>query len=277
MTTADKPYHHSAARRFATSAVGEDRARTLASRKNLTEARLARRFTRSGREMAGRIESLRDIHRGERCVIMGNGPSLNRTDLGLLKNEVTFGLNRIYLMFETLGFSTTYLAVVNRHVVEQCHAEIAALPMPLFTTQKNADLLSRTKPPAITLRDVTGPYFGRELPLGIWQGATVTYVAMQVAYFMGFTEVVLVGVDHNFASKGPAHQLVESAGDDPNHFDPNYFGKGFKWQLPDLETSEIAYALARDTYEADGRRIVDATVGGKLQVFDKVDLAEALK
>jgi hypothetical protein len=88
---------------------------------------------------------------------------------------------------------------------------------------------------------------------------------------MGFTEAILIGVDHNFATKGPANATVTSQGDDPNHFVPNYFGKGFRWQLPDLEGSERAYRMAKAAYEADGRKIVDATVGGKLTIFPKVE------
>ncbi len=61
-----------------------------------------------------------------------------------------------------------------------------------------------------------------------------------------------------------------------NHFDPNYFGPGFKWQLPDLQTSEIAYALAKKNYETAGREIVDCTVGGALNVFRKSHLREEL-
>ncbi len=64
---------------------------------------------------------------------------------------------------------------------------------------------------------------------------------------------------------------MTSEGDDPNHFHPGYFGKGFRWQLPDLDTSEVAYAMARQAYEKDGRRIVDATIGGKLTIFPKVN------
>jgi hypothetical protein len=64
---------------------------------------------------------------------------------------------------------------------------------------------------------------------------------------------------------------VVSEGEDPNHFDPRYFGKGFRWQLPDLETSEIAYRMARRAYEQAGRRVLDATIGGKLTVFPKVE------
>jgi len=88
---------------------------------------------------------------------------------------------------------------------------------------------------------------------------------------MGFSEVILIGVDHNFATKGKPNTTITSEGDDPNHFDPKYFGKGFRWQLPDLETSEIAYRMARNAFEADGRKVVDATVGGKLTVFPKVE------
>jgi hypothetical protein len=87
---------------------------------------------------------------------------------------------------------------------------------------------------------------------------------------MGFQEVILVGVDHNFVTRGPANSAVISEGDDPNHFSPDYFGKGFKWQLPDLEGSERAYRRAKEAYEQADRRVVDATVGGKLTVFPKI-------
>ncbi len=85
-----------------------------------------------------------------------------------------------------------------------------------------------------------------------------------------FRKLILIGVDHNFVTQGPANQAVVSKGDDPNHFSPNYFGAGFKWQLPDLDGSERAYRLARDAYEKSGRQVLDATVGGNLTIFPKV-------
>jgi hypothetical protein len=88
---------------------------------------------------------------------------------------------------------------------------------------------------------------------------------------MGFSQAILVGVDHNFVTKGTANQAIISQGDDPNHFAPNYFGKGFKWQLPDLAGSERAYILAREAYSQAGRQVVDATVGGKLTIFPKIN------
>jgi hypothetical protein len=91
---------------------------------------------------------------------------------------------------------------------------------------------------------------------------------------MGFETVILVGVDHNFVSQGRPNTTVISQGDDPDHFHSGYFGKGIRWQLPDLETSERAYRMARRVYENAGRRVLDATVGGKLTVFPKVNYDE---
>ncbi len=66
------------------------------------------------------LAQLKDIHAGKRAFIIGNGPSLKQTDLSRLRNEFTFGLNRIYLMFPELGFHTTYFVTVNDLVIEQC-------------------------------------------------------------------------------------------------------------------------------------------------------------
>jgi len=69
----------------------------------------------------------------------------------------------------------------------------------------------------------------------------------------------------------PPNTTGQAEGDDPNHFSAAYFGKGFRWQLPDLETSEMGYRMARQAYEKAGRRVLDATIGGKLDIFEKVD------
>ena len=78
-------------------------------------------------------------------------------------------------------------------------------------------------------------------------------------------------MDHNLRHQGQAQHHRHLHGDDPNHFSAGYFGKGFRWQLPDLETSEIGYTMARKAYRKAGREVLDATVGGKLTIFPKVD------
>lgn len=228
------------------------------------------------RESIRRLRALKDAHRGKRVFIIGNGPSLRNTDLTRLRDEFTFGLNRIYLMFPELGFSTSYLVSINDLMIEQCAQEMAALSLPRFFAWRSrrhfqAPGLSLDHMPTFIYTSYTGPRFSTDVTGRVWEGATVTNVALQLAYHMGFTQVILIGVDHSFASKGEANKTVVSDGDDPNHFSPHYFGKGFRWQLPDLETSEIGYALARKAFEKAGRQVLDATVGGKLTIFPKVD------
>lgn len=220
-----------------------------------------------------RMRPYHNCHAGQRCFIIGNGPSLNQMDLSPLKHEITFGMNRIYILFEKLGWQTTYFACVNPTVVDQYGRDIEQLPMPKFIGWHARNMMRFTESTILLAPDIKRPYFSPNPVHTLWEGATVTYAAMQIAYYMGFSEVILIGVDHNFVDKGDPHKLVVTESHDANHFDPNYFGKGVRWNLPDLETSEIAYTLARDHYAANGRRILDATVGGKLQVFPKVDFA----
>jgi hypothetical protein len=229
------------------------------------------------RESMRRLAAFKDIHKGRRAFIIGNGPSLRQTDLGKLRNEYTFGMNRIYILFPELGFQTTYFVSINDLVIEQFVRDIAALPMPKFLSWRSHRFFTPATynlTPATTnfvYTTYTSPRFARNVTGRVWEGATVTNVALQLAFHMGFQQVILIGVDHNFASKGDANKTVVSQGDDLNHFTPNYFGKGAKWQLPDLDTSEIGYTLARQAYRKAGREVLDATVGGKLTIFPKVD------
>jgi predicted acylesterase/phospholipase RssA len=228
------------------------------------------------REHAKRLSGFKNRHRGKRAIIIGNGPSLLKTNLKLLKNEVTFGLNRIYLLFKKLGFQPTYYVAVNGHVIEQCAGDIKKISSTKFIRWEHNKLFKGIAD-TVFIRSRATPGFYKNPPKdGLWEGGTVTYAAMQLAFYMGFDEIVLVGVDHSFKAKGAPNELVVSKGDDPDHFDPAYFGKGFRWQLPDLETSERAYRLAKKAFEADGRRIADATVNGKLNIFPKARLEDIL-
>lgn len=225
------------------------------------------------RSNAALMRQFKHRHKNERCFILGNGPSLNKTDLSLLKDEFTFGLNRIYLLFPQLNFTTTYLVSTNPHVIEQFADDIAALPMPKFVAWEGRKFLPQRPDTIFFHKHPRDLKFSKNPAFGVWEGATVTYVAMQLAYYMGFQKVILIGVDHSFKTQGPAHKLVVSENDDPNHFSGSYFGRGVRWQLPDLDTSEIAYTLAKEAYRRAGREIVDATIEGKLEVFPKVDYA----
>ena len=223
------------------------------------------------RESRRKLAALKDSHKGERCFVIGNGPSLKNTDLSKLSNDFTIGMNRIFLAADELGFKPDILVCVNDLVVEQSVEEFNNLKMPKFFSWRARKWLKMDPYTHFLYTTYTSPRFATDIGGRVWEGATVTNVCLQLAYHLGFSEVILIGVDHSFATKGTPNTTIQSEGDDPNHFSAAYFGKDFRWQLPDLETSELAYRMARKAYEADGRRILDATVGGKLDIFEKVE------
>jgi hypothetical protein len=215
-----------------------------------------------------------NLHIGKRCFILGNGPSLAKMDLTKIDNEYTFGLNRIYLLFGEFSFRPTYYVAINELVIKQYSEEIRRLEMPKFLNWRYKKLFNPKDKSntyinlKLSLRD----NFQNNMTKPIYSGGTVTYAALQIAYWMGFQEVILIGVDHNFVSKGEPNKTEVRKNDvDQDHFHPDYFPKGSKWHLPDLRRSELAYAIARREFEGDGRKILDATIDGKLTVFPKVN------
>jgi tetratricopeptide (TPR) repeat protein len=217
------------------------------------------------------IRDLKNEFQGQRCFIIGNGPSLRRTDMSLLKNEYTIGLNRIYLNYENMGFEPTFHCVVNPCVIEQFARDIDVVQSIKFIRGESKRFI-KNRWNTFFMESYGVHDFNTDLEDLHWcEGWTVTYCAMQVAFYLGFHTVILIGVDHNFPDSGDPNKLVTADGSDQNHFHPDYFGKGVKWHYPDLERSEKSYAVAKAVYEKNGRRILDATIGGKLTVFPKVD------
>jgi len=233
---------------------------------------------RSSANKAG-LEKYRGVYPGKRCFVMGNGPSLARMDLSALEHEITFGLNRIYLLFDKIPFEPTYYVCTNELVLEQFFAEISSLAMPKFLNWNRRQLFDTAGQSTCFVRTFLGlvDQFSLDITKGVYSGGTVTYVAIQLAFFMGFSEVVLIGLDHRFSDSGtPNKTEIRSVEKDPNHFHPDYFPKGSRWQLPDLRRSEIAYQKAREVFEVRGKKILDATVGGACPVFEKADFGSLL-
>lgn len=218
-----------------------------------------------------RLELLRDRHRGERVVIVANGPSLNAMDLSLLARETVIGLNKIFLGLDRFGFYPRYHVAVNRQVLEQSVAEIQALNCVKFVSDRAGALIPESGLVYKINTTAAPARFCHDIALGVHEGWTVTYAALQIAWYLGFAEVVLVGLDHRFSFTGAPNQLMTLDGPDPNHFSPDYFGQGQDWNNPDLKRSEESFSIARAEFEADGRRILDATVDGACTIFDKVD------
>lgn len=223
-----------------------------------------------------KLRMWKDRHQGGKAVILCNGPSLNNVDFDSLTGTFTFGLNKVNLLFDRTGFRPSCVTAVNRLVIEQNAEFFNGTELPLFLNSAGMKHVL-PRPNVAFLHSTTIQKFSRDVSMSIYESHTVTFVALQIAFHMGFREVALVGADHNFATKGPANMVAVSAEKDESHFDPRYFSGGQKWELPDLFQSEVGYTMARETYAAFGGRVVNCTHGGKLEVFDRVALTSFLE
>jgi hypothetical protein len=191
-------------------------------------------------------------------------------ELSFLKNEICIGLNKIFLGFRKFRFYPQYYVAVNQKVLEQSVDEINALTSVKFVSARCRNLFQQS---ALThIIDTSNPpdYFCKDIALGLEEGYTVTYAALQIAYYLGFTEIVIIGMDHRFHYSGEPNESKYLNGPDTNHFDASYFSNA-NWDNPDLANSELSYSIARENYEKAGRKIIDATVNGACTVFEKQD------
>ena len=228
------------------------------------------------RKYAPKLKQFKDKHKGEDCFIIGNGPSLKKMDLGLLADYHTFGQNKIFMIFEKHDLNLSYLVAVNPYVIEQSKKEFEEMYCPVFISHTAGHGVIDDKPHIHRLHTLNTWSFYEDIAQPICEGMTVTFVSLLIAYYMGFRRVFLVGCDHYFKQSGGSHEVQVYEGDDENHFHPDYF-KGQKWQLADVYGSEVSYHMANYHYLKDGRQIIDATVGGHLEVFPKIGFEEALK
>ena len=219
-----------------------------------------------------RFELLENRHVGSRCVLVANGPSLNRMDLSFLKHEYVIGLNKIYLGFKKFGFYPRYYVAVNAKVIEQSVSEIKQLNCVKLISDHGAHGLIPEDALTYHINTMSpAARFCHDITQGVHEGWTVTYAALQVAYFLGFKEVVLIGLDHRFKYSGEPNEAKILNGPDPNHFCEGYFGYGQHWDNPDMKNIEESYRIAQAEYEKDGRQIIDASVNGACDIFEKAD------
>lgn len=230
-------------------------------------------FSNKSKKNKEKLKKFKNIHEGERCFLICNGPSLKKTDLNLFKNEFSFGLNRIYLNYPNMDFEPNYIACINNLVLSQFAEDFANLKTPLFLNWNSRNKLTKNKYTHFIGKSFVMEEFSKDISKSIAPVGAVTYAALQIIYYMGFKEVIIVGMDHNFQFTGTPNESQQRKEDnDVNHFVPNYFPKGSKWETPDLASSEYYYNVAKKQFNNDNRTIYDATINGKCDIFLKKDL-----
>lgn len=243
-----------------------------------------RRLFRSTAVERRRWQFLRDKYAGQRVFLIGNGPSLNRTPLHLLRREHTMCFNRFNLMFERLAWRPTFYATTDDRVLMDIADEINRQILPAVDYAffpdlhpYNVDFTRRIEAREnVYWLQLDALSFSLDLPR-CGMNKTVTNVGLQILAFLGFREIYLIGVDCDYQTpvsvrQESARDWTGTADDDPNHFDPRYFGAGRRYHHPRMDETIEKYREGRDFFELHGVRVVNVGVGGKLEEFPRLEL-----
>ena len=231
------------------------------------------------RESKAAFKKNKNRYLGKKAVILCNGPSLNKVDFDYLKDSgvFTIGLNKINLLFENTDYRPNLILAVNKLVISQNQAFYNSTDIDLVLDSSSSKFIHKRKNVNFIHSLPFQLKFAGDISGSVCQGYTVTYVALQLAFHLGFEEVALVGCDHYFETQGSPNMTVISGEMDPNHFSSNYFKHGENWQLPDLLGSEIHYRMAKEYYEANNRVIWNCTEGGHLEIFNRKTIESFLE
>lgn len=257
-------------------------------------------LTRKSGDMA-RLEQLREAYAGQDVVILGNGPSLNSFDPEILKGKVSIGANGVYEKFAQWGCATDFILLED---VEQAErrgkafrnvSTIDGKPVMKLAALHTAHAIPRPWPEDLCffnaryVNDETyysdwGPHFSRDFSGIVWLGSTVTFIGLQLAWFLGAKRVFLAGVDFSYGELEkffPPGKLVVTEKNlkvvQKCHFSANYHKVGDVIGVPHSSYQIRAYELAKRVYEADGREIINISPGTKLDVFEQRDAASIMQ
>ncbi|MEG1836467.1 MAG: 6-hydroxymethylpterin diphosphokinase MptE-like protein [Synergistaceae bacterium] len=219
------------------------------------------------------LKKFKDIHLGDRCFIVGTGPSLNIEDLNLLCNEYTFSVNSIYKTFDKTEWRPTYYLVQDEDVYRFRETEqIASVPC---KARFYGDTLIRYAGNEhqiyypLNLLPMRDNYlnngFSDDAYLEVVDGCSVIYSAMQIAVYMGFKQIYLLGCDCDYGQP-ICHFMDES---NPKH----------PLLTPPPNMTEImnrSYLGAKKFADKSDVNIYNSTRGGKLDLFKRISLDSVL-
>lgn len=235
---------------------------------------------------------LKNIHKDEKCFVIGNGPSLNKQDLTLLQDEFTFVMNEFYLHKDFQIISPNYYCLIDDYYFKKENLfslkEIEKVTFPnkkitfffpalfkksirehhLFENNKKYYLAFKGRIintyPKVYL-DITKPISG---------GNFTSYACLFLARYMGFKKIYLVGFDHDWVTENGKeigchfYDQIREAEDIPQE-KLIYFSDQYKIRE--------SYSIIKDLFLKGGVEIFNATKGGYLDVFKRIDYNSLFK
>ncbi|MBD5550036.1 MAG: DUF115 domain-containing protein [Lachnospiraceae bacterium] len=220
------------------------------------------------------ILRLKKSEHKERCFIIACGPSLRASDLQILfeNKEKCLSMNGIFKIFSETDWRPDYYMVTDENAADMYKDAIIDMEVRCKIITDNCVQFWQTVDCAniykmhSTQEDFIDwlPAFSEDLEYAVTPGGTVTYSCIQLAVYLGFKEIYLLGVDCNF------HNLN---GKDKMYFTKDYINDtGYAVNHDGHEEVMImAYQSAKKYADSHGIKIYNATRGGMLEVFERVN------
>lgn len=227
------------------------------------------------------LKKYKGIHKGKRCFVVATGPSLRVEDLEMLKNEYSISMNSIYVSYKDTDWRPNYYVIQDQFVYEKIHQELHCREYDaMFIGSIIAD---RFKLPAgdnvnvfpldLLWQQIPNKSyhtkFSDDIYNCVYSGYNVAYSALQIAVYMGFSEIYLLGTDCNYL------QDKKYFAEDKNRGREGYFTK--KFYAANTDKFILAYEVAKEFADTHGIKIYNATRGGLLEIFPRVNLDEVVK
>ena len=237
-------------------------------------------------EKIGQLAALKNSRINDRCFILCTGPSLEEQNLQPLENEFTIGLNLLYKGDKNLGFSPSILVIEDSNILINCRKEIGRLKNRVLFLPSYAKNIFPPKPAFYYLNWIKDdksnhdfPFFSTDASRRIWSSGSAAYMALQIAFYLGFAKVYFLGLDFEYITPPSARidrgEIIYTE-KDPNHYPPASFETGRIWTEPDPVAQLTAFEKAAYVFERNGREIINCSARSKLDLLPRMELVEVL-
>lgn len=224
-----------------------------------------------------KLKKLKGTKNGKACFIIGNGPSLCPEDLeeiGKMGFE-SFAANKIYKIFESTSWRPTYYAVVDWKGIDEEDASTMQIPHMFFSdyywrkhniTNPNSYVFYGNR---LTDSKLSSFRFSDDITKQIYVKGSVTYTNFQIAMYMGYSTIYLIGMDNSYAYvMGRDGKTTKASDVKDSHF---YKDENPSHIYSEKEAMDNCFIAAKKYADKHGVKIINATRGGKLELFERID------
>lgn len=242
---------------------------------------LAYHLSGADKKNATKLLDLRNKYEGKRCFVICNGPSLRPDDLTKIyeNGDISIGMNMIARIYDKTPWRPTLLSATDDCVFDPLNKEIVVnceCGIKLYDRKRYIRSLS-AKGNIVYLqfnesrRLLDYPEFDIDATKPLPSIGTSAYSMIELAGYIGCKEIYLIGCDMSYAVNLNRDGSITYNDSGQNHFyakekdQMTHLRPAPTWEL------QTAFEAAGNLSGTFGIKIYNATRGGKLEVFERVD------